>query len=203
MNSLFSILLKNSILLALITISLIFVLTQHIGYKEIRFIFASVGILYVLSACYEAYALSIVKQGTRKFIYFTDGFIAKRIIKIISFTCIGILMYTSGSIIKYMSFICFLIAFTEVVLTFWRKLKHLSFVAFESDLIIVSTNKIDTISVKEIQKIETRHGLTYFVKYNKNTITLRTDMMSEADEFKVALSNWITHYNLNDKVVVG
>jgi hypothetical protein len=34
-------------------------------------------------------------------------------------------------------------------------------------------------SAKEIQKIEARHGLMYFVNYNKKTITLRTDMMSE------------------------
>jgi hypothetical protein len=202
MNSLFSILLKNIILLTLIVISLVFVFTQYIGYKEVRYIFLGVGILYVLAACLEAYTLSQIKKGTKKFIYFTDGFIAKRIIKIISFTCIGVLMYISGSIIKYMAFLCFLIAFTEIVVTIWRKLKNLCFVALEDDILIISTNKIDTTSAMEIQKIETRHGLTYFVNYNKKTITLRTDMMNENAEFKLALENWIDSNNLKDKLVI-
>lgn len=202
MNSLFTILLKNIILLTLIVISLVFVFTQYIGYKEVRYIFLGVGILYVLAACLEAYTLSQIKKGTKKFIYFPDGFIAKRIIKIISFTCIGVLMYISGSIIKYMAFLCFLIAFTEIVVTIWRKLKNLCFVALEDDILIISTNKIDTTSAMEIQKIETRHGLTYFVNYNKKTITLRTDMMNENAEFKLALENWIDSNNLKDKLVI-
>ena len=202
MNSLFSILLKNIVLLGLIIISLVFVFTQYIGYKEVRYIFLGMGLLFVCASCFEAYALSQVRKGTQKFSYFPDGFVAKRIIKIISFVCIGILMYISGSIIKYMAFLCFLIAFTEIVVTIWRKLKHLCFVALEDDKIIISTNKIDTTSAKEIQKIETRHGLTYFVNYNKKAITLRTDMMNENTEFKLALDTWIVKNNLADKFII-
>jgi hypothetical protein len=202
MNSLFSILLKNIVLLGLIVISLVFVFTQYIGYKEVRYIFLGMGLLFVFASCFEAYTLSQVKSGTQKFIYFPDGFVAKRIIKIISFVCIGVLMYISGTIIKYMAFLCFLIAFTEIVVTVWRKVKHLCFVALEDNKIIISTNKIDTTSAKEIQKIESRHGLMYFVNYNKKAITLRTDMMSENVEFKQALENWIDSNGLRDKVVV-
>ena len=200
MNSLFSILLKNIVLLGLIVISLVFVFTQYIGYKEVRYIFLGMGLLFVFASCFEAYTLSQVKSGTQKFIYFPDGFVA--IIKIISFVCIGVLMYISGSIIKYMAFLCFLIAFTEIVVTVWRKVKHLCFVALEDNKIIISTNKIDTTSAKEIQKIESRHGLMYFINYNKKAITLRTDMMSENVEFKQALENWIDSNGLRDKVVV-
>lgn len=202
MNSLFSILLKNIILLAIIVISLVFMFTQYIGFKEVRFVFFGMGILYILASCYEAYKLSRVKNGTKKFIYFTDGFVAKRVIKIIAFACAGGLMYFTGkSMIKYMSFLCFLIAFTEIVVTVWRKLKHLCFVALEDDKLILSTNKIDVTSAKQIEKIESRHGLMYFVNYNKKAITLRTDVMKEKDEFKIALQEWISKNNLTDKVV--
>jgi hypothetical protein len=175
--------------------------TQYIGFKEVRFIFLGMGMLYILAACDEAYSLSQVKKETQKFIYFTDGFVAKRIIKIIMFTCVGVLMYASGSLIKYMAFMCFLIAFTEIVVTIWRKLKHLCFVALEDDKLILSTNKIEVTSAKEIEKIESRHGLMYFVNYNKKAITLRTDVMVEKDEFKRALQEWINRNNLVDKVV--
>lgn len=178
--------------------------TNYIGFKEIWYIFYGMGALFVLASCFEAYSLSRIKEGTKKFIYFTDGFFAKRIIKIISFTCIGVLLFYSGkSIIKYMAFICFLIAFTEIIVTVWRSLKRLCFVALEDDKLILSTNKIDTTSAKEIQKIESRHGLMYFVNYNKKTITLRTDMMGENSEFKTALDAWIDSNRLRDKVVVG
>ncbi len=201
MNSLFSILFKNLVLLVLIGISLVFIFTQHIGYKEVRYIFLGVGILYVMAACYEAYALSNINSGTKKFIYFPDGFVAKRIIKIISFTCVGVLLYYSGSIIKYMAFLCFLIAFTEIIVTVWRKLKNLCFVSFESDRLLVSTNKFQSVFAKEIEKIQSRHGLMYFVNYNKNTITLRTDMMGEKTEFMAALDEWVAKNNLSGKVI--
>ncbi|MGZ5222079.1 MAG: hypothetical protein ACXWC7_18485 [Chitinophagaceae bacterium] len=148
MNSLFSILFKNIILLAIIVISLIFIFTQFIGYKEVSYIFLGMGILYVFAACFEAYTLSQIKKDTTKFIYFPDGLIAKRVIKIIAFTVIGVLLYYAGSIIRYMAFLCFLIAFTEIVVTLWRRFKNLCFVALEDDQLIISTNKIHTTSAK-------------------------------------------------------
>jgi hypothetical protein len=96
--------------------------------------------------------------------------------------------------------LCFLIAFTEIVVTIWRKVKHLCFIALEDDHLILSTNKIEVTSAKEIEKIESRHGLTYFINYNKKAITLRTDMMKEKDEFNLALQEWINRNNLLDKV---
>jgi len=202
MNSLFSIVLKNLILLALIAINLVFIFTNHIGFEEVRLMFLVMGGLYIIASCYEAFTLSQVKKGTKKFIYFTDGFFAKRFIKIISFVCIGVLLYYSQSIIRYLAFLCFLVAFTEIVVTAWRYTKKLCFVALEDDNIILSTNKIDTTSAKEIVKIEARHGLMYFINYNKKAITVRTDMMGESAEFKVNLKEWITKNNLDNKVTV-
>ncbi|MDF2447684.1 MAG: hypothetical protein K0R26_188 [Bacteroidota bacterium] len=203
MNALFSILLKNLILLALVVISLVFIFTQYIGYREVRYVFLGLGILYVLASCLEAYVLSTVKHTTTKFTYFPDGLIAKRVIKIIAFVVIGVLLFYSGSIIRYMAFICFLIAFTEIAVTLWRRMKNLCFVALEDDQLIISTNKIETTTAKEIQKIETRHGLTYFVNYSGKAITLRTDMMESNLAFKSALDSWIISNHLSDKVIPG
>jgi hypothetical protein len=41
----------------------------------------------------------------------------------------------------------------------------------------------------------------YFINYNKKAITLRTDMMVENSEFKLALDAWINKNNLTEKVV--
>ncbi len=202
MNSLFSILLKNTILLALIVVSLIFIFTRYIGFKEIQYIYFSVGACYVLASCFEAYKLSDIKSNSKKFTYMTDGFLTKRFIKVVIFLASGIVLYVSGSIIKYMAFLFFLIAFTEIVVTFWRYAKHLCFIAFEEDRVLISTSKLDTMRASEIAKIEARHGLTYFVNHQNKSFTVRTDMMKENQEFKVALNNWIIENDLSSKVVL-
>jgi len=200
MNSLFSILFKNLVLLAIITVSLIFIFTPNIGYKEVRYIFLGLGLLYVVASCLEAYKLSQVNKGTKKFIYFTDGFITKRVIKIISFACCGVVLLYSDSIIKYMAFLCFIIAFTEIVVTIWRHQKHLCFIAFENDALVISTNKLSAMRAHDILKIETRHGLTYFINTKNKAFTVRTDMMDEKEEFRRALNNWIQENHLSEKV---
>ena len=202
MISLFSILFKNIILLVLITISLVFIFTNNIGFKEVRYIFLGVGALYVFAACFEAFKISSIKKETVKFIYFTDGFFAKRFIKIIAFACCVIVLYYSDSIIKYMAFLFFLIALTEIIVTVWRYVKHLCYVALEGDMLIISTNKLNTMRASEITKIEARHGLTYFVNDKNESITMRTDMMKEKDAFKIALDAWISANLIKDKVIV-
>ncbi|MBK8368714.1 MAG: hypothetical protein IPL10_15260 [Bacteroidetes bacterium] len=80
MKSLFVILLKNIILLTLITISLVFMFTQHIGFKKFGICFRFKYFICVIIV-HEAYALSQVKKETKKFIYFTDGFLANVLLK--------------------------------------------------------------------------------------------------------------------------
>lgn len=203
MNSFFAILLKNLVLVALIIISLVFIFTPYIGYKEVKFIFLGVGALYIFSACFEAYKLAQIKKDTPRFTYFTDGFFTKRFIKTIAFIACGAVLLYSESIIKYLAFLCFLIALTEIIVTLWRYLKNLCFVALENDLLIISTNKLHTMSARDITKIETRHGLTYFVNKKNISITLRTDMMKEKDAFQQQLNEWISKNNLNDVVFLG
>ena len=203
MNSLFSIILKNIILLVLIIISIVFVFTKNIGFSEVRYLFLSIGVFYIFAACFEAFNLSSIKKETIKFTYFTDGFIAKRVIKITLFVFCGLLLYYSNSIIKYMAFLCFLIAITELVVTIWRYTKKLCFVALEDQTLIISTNKISTIKASEISKIETRHGLTFFVNLKNESITLRTDTMKEKEAFSKVLENWIITNHLTSKVALN
>lgn len=203
MRSVIAIILKNSILITLIIISLVFIFTQTIGFKEWNYIFITTGLLYVLAACYEVFQLSRTNSTAKKFIYFTDGFVAKRILKIISFTCFGVVLQISGSMIQYLSYLCFLIAFTEIILTIWRKLYRLNFVALDGNAIIISTNKLNTMYAKDVAKIEARHGITYFVNKNLASFTLRTDMMKERDAFAEALNEWVVKNDLQAVVQKG
>lgn len=203
MNSVFSVLLKNIILISLLFASLIFVFTNFIGYTEVWYLFLGMGAAYVIAACFEAFQISRIQPNTQRYTYFTDAFVSKRLIKLLALTSCGIVLLYSGSIIRYLSFICFLIAFTEIVVTLLRYFKKLCFIAFEKDMVIVSTNKLETMFAGEIQKIETRHGLTYVVGTGKKTFTLRTDTMKMNQQFQEALENWIRENHLSDKYIKG
>ncbi len=203
MKPLLSILFKYIILFVIIGITLVFIFTNNIGYTEIKYLFAGLSVLYIAACCIEAEQIAAVSKGTKKFIYFTDSFISKRFLKIIFFLCSGSILLFPHSIINYMSFICFLIAFTEIILTLWRHARKLCFVAFEGNKIIMSTNKIISIHAAAIEKIEKRHGITYFVYENNAAITLRTDTMKEKDAFSEALTKWIADNHLESKVVTA
>lgn len=201
MNSVFSTLLKNIVLLILVVHNLVFIFTNYIGYKEVKYHLTALGLLFAVVACYEAYKLSQVKSDTHRFVYFTDGFWAKRILKVIVFTCVGFVLYYSGSLIKYMAFLCFIIAATEVVVTIWRYIKSLCFVAFEKDKFLMCTNKLNFLRASQVAKIESRHGLLYFVDIHDKSFTVRTDIMKDKEQFMQFLDIWVEANNLKEKVV--
>ncbi len=201
MKPLFAILLKYILLFTIITFSLVFIFTNNVGYKEIKYIFFSLGFIYILVCCVEAELIAALLKETKRFVYFTDGFISKRFLKIIFFTCTGSILLFPHSIINYLSFICFLIAASEIFVTFWRYARKLCFVAFENDKIILATNKIVSVHASQIKKIEARHGITYFVYNQKAAITLRTDMMADKDAFNKGLEIFVNENNLAEKVI--
>lgn len=202
MGSTVSIILKNLILLILLSISLVFIFTKNIGFNEVKYVFGIVGLLYIFASCYEAYAISKTNTSAKKIIYFTYGFLATRFIKVISFICCGIILYISGSLIKYLAFVCFLIALTEIVVLIYRYVKGLSYIAFDGNLLIISTNKLDIMNAGSVKKIETRHGLTYLVDNKNKSLTLRTDIIKNQNVFNEYLNTWIEENHITDKVVL-
>ncbi len=201
MKPLLTILSKYLILFALATVSVVFIFTGYIGYTEVKYLFAGLGIAYIIACCLEAEVIASTVKGTQTFPYFTPAFITKRFIKIVFFTCAGSVLLFPHNIINYLSFLCFLIAATEIVVTLWRYLRGLCFAAFEGDTFLLATNKITTVYAAGIEKIEKRHGITYLVYENKAAITLRTDFMKDRKSFDAALSNWITENHLESKIV--
>jgi hypothetical protein len=200
MRSTFSIILKNSILLILLVVSIVFILSNNIGFKEIYYLFAGLGFLYIVASCYEAYAIANINTSANKISYITYGFLAKRFIKVIAFTCCGVVLYYAGSIIKYLAFICFLIAFTEVIVIIYRSVKKLSYIAFDGELLIISTNKLNIMHASSVQKIHARHGLTYFVDSQNTSFTIRTDIIQNTALFNQCMDEWIKNNKIEDKV---
>lgn len=203
MKPLLAILFKYLILFALATVSVVFIFTSYIGYAEVKYLFGGFGLAYIMVCCLEAEAIASIGRGTQKFSYFTPAFITKRFIKIVFFACAGSVLLFPHSIINYLSFLCYLIAATEIIVTLWRYARGLCFAAFEGNRFLLATTKITTVYAAGIEKIEKRHGITYLVYENKGAITLRTDFMKERKAFDAALSAWIRENHLEDKVVAS
>ncbi|MCZ8286349.1 MAG: hypothetical protein O9353_12925, partial [Bacteroidia bacterium] len=123
MKPLLTILSKYLILFALATVSVVFIFTSYIGYKEVKYLFAGLGAAYIICCCLEAEVIASTIKGTQTFRYFTPAFITKRFIKIVFFICAGSVLLFPQSIINYLSFLCFLIAATEIIVTLWRYLR--------------------------------------------------------------------------------
>ena len=195
-----SIIIKNLILFFLLGLSLVFIFSKNIGFKEINYWFLGIGILFLIASCYEAYSISQINTSTIKIPYFTYGFLAKRFIKVIAFACCGIVLYYSGSLIKYLSFTCFLISFAEISVVVFRYTKTLSYIAFDKELIIISTNKLEIMHAGSVKKIQRRHGLTFIVDNTNKSFTLRTDILKNKSLFEEQLSQWIIKNNISDKL---
>jgi hypothetical protein len=129
--------------------------------------------------------------------------LAKRFIKVIAFACCGVVLYYSDSIIKYLSFACFLISLTEIIVVVYRYTKDLSYIAFDNELIIISTNKLDVINAGSIKKIQKRHGLTYIVDNTNKSFTLRTDILKDKSLFEEQLNQWLIKNNISEKLDVS
>lgn len=203
MKPLIVILLKYLLLLSLAAVSLIFIFTSYVDYQEVKYLFAGLGAAFVVVSCLEAEVIASRAKSTRSFRYFTPAFITKRFIKTVFFICAGSVLLFPHSIINYLSFLCFLVAGTEIILTIWRYTRGLCFAAFEGDQFLLATNKIVSVPAASIEKIEKRHGITYLVYGNRQAITLRTDFMNERQAFDAALNEWIRANHLESKVVAS
>lgn len=199
MSTVIFVLLKNLALLFFVIANVVFIFTNYIGYKQSTYLFIGLGAFYLLTSFLEALVLSKPQANSKKFNYLTDAYLSKRFIKVITFVCCGVVLLISGSIIKYLAYLCFTIAITDVIITLVRYFGKWSFVAISDDVISISTNKLITLRANEIEKIEFRHGLTYVITKDKNTVTIRTDNMKGETEFVNALINWI---NSNSIVLV-
>lgn len=197
MKNILVVLVKNVVLVSMVIAYMIFAFTNYIGYKESKYVFLIFGLLYFASSITEAIVLSKPTSDTIKYPYVTDGFLTKRFIKIIALICCGTVLFLSASIVQSLAYLCFTIAITEICVTVWRWIGKLSYITIEDNSIVISTNKKIIVYSNEIEKIEIRHGITYFVKKNKDSESLRTDSSIQQNRpFLNVLKEWATKHNL-------
>lgn len=195
-TALFTIL-KNIIILALLIVTLVYVFSVYIRHREFMLLFYVLGALYLAAGLLEvrSYRMMIVNRPDA-FSYVTDGAVAKSVIKIALFLVVGIVLYISGSIIKYMALLCFLRSALELATMLYKLFTGSMFIYFEGDEIRLFTTKPARVYAGELVQVNFRHGLAYLVKSDGKSITLRTDVMRKKEEFTARLRSWAAEYKV-------
>ena len=197
MNSAIASIGKNLILLGIVTLSVLNFFYGWLNWKELLGIQCLVGFAYIFLSCYEylntSYKASLPVQ---RYPYFTNQFFMYRSLKIGIFISFAVLLYSSGSSVKYMFPICALIAGTEGIITYLRYHHKLCFVNIYANYLLIAQSELSKVFASEIMIIEFRHDIFYFVKKNRKSVQIKLEHISEREHFVQSINNWINRNNV-------
>lgn len=181
----------------LLTVTLVYVFSVYMRLKEFMLLFYLLGGLYLLAGLLEVRSYrKVILNGQDAFNYVTDAAVAKSVIKIALFLVVGIVLYISGSIIKYMALLCFLRSVLELATLLYKLFTGAMFIYFEGDEIRLQTTKPARVYAGELRQVNFRHGLAYLVKSDGKSVTLRTDVMKNREAFVERLRRWALEHQV-------
>lgn len=184
-------LIKNLILIGIVLLSLVNFFTNTFNWKDLLAIQSITGLGYVFLSCYEYLNASYkATLPIHRYPYFTSSFIMYKVLKICLFFLFAILLYTSGSRIKYLYPICLVIALTETIITILKYSKSLCFVNIYANYLLIAQTKLTKLFATEILIIEFRHDIFYFVKKDTHSIQIKLEHIHEKKTFIIAINNW-------------
>ena len=196
MNSALASIGKNLLLLGIVALSTLNFFNSWFNWNELISIQFLFGILYIFLSCYEilnaSYKASLPVQ---RFSYFTFSLVAIRVLKASFFITFALMLYTSGSRAKYLYIICLIIAATELIILFIKYKKGLCFISIYANYLLFAESKLRRIFASEIEIIEFRHDIFYFVKKDKKTFQIKLMHIADKASFMIAINEWITRNN--------
>ena len=101
------------------------------------------------------------------------------------------MLYTSGSKAKYLYVICLVIALNELIILLIRYKKNLCFISIEDNYLFFAESRLKKIFASEIEIIEFRHEIFYFVKKDKKVHQVKLIHIKEKDKFLHTINEWI------------
>jgi hypothetical protein len=197
MNSALAAIGKNIILLAVVTLSALNFFYGWLNWKELLGIQSLVGFAYIFLSCYE-YLNTSYKAAlpVQRYPYLTSRYVMMSALKISIFLAFAILMYTSGSRVKYIYPICLIIATTEAAILYLKYKNDLCFVNIYANYLLIAENRFTKLFASEIMIIEFRHEIFYFVKKNRKTIQIKLDHLRDKEHFIYSINEWINRNNV-------
>lgn len=190
-NVLISIL-KNAILLIVVVVSIVSFLNGYLNWRELLAMQLGLGFIYVFLSCYEYLNASYkANLPVTRYAYFPYSFFMYKILKASFFASFALMLLTSGTRVKYLYPICFIIAATELIVMVLRYQKRLCFVSVYANYLLFSKHILFKIFASEIKSIEFRHGIFYIIKKDNRSEDIRVVNIENKEEFTNSMVNWI------------
>lgn len=196
MNSALASIGKNVLLVAIVILSASNFFYSWFNWHELLWLQLFFGIAYIFLSCYEVLNASYkASLPVQRFSYFTFSLVAIRVLKAFIFITFALMLYTSGSRAKYLYVICLIIALTELIVLLIKYKRDLCFISIYANYLLFAESRLKRIFAADIEIIEFRHEIFYFVKKDKQTFQVKLIHIKEKATFLVAINEWISRNN--------
>lgn len=191
-------LLKNIILIAIVILSIISFWTGFLSWQDLLAAQAVFGLCYIFLSCYEYLNASYKAElPVSRYAYFPYSFFMFKTLRVFFFVSFALMLISSGTKVKFLYPICFIIAITEIVVSFLMYYRRLCFVSIYANYLLFSKTLVFKIFASDIEFIEFRHGIFYIVKKDKKAEDIRLVNIENKDEFVKNFADWIQKNNIS------
>jgi hypothetical protein len=191
---------KNLILLGLVTLTAINFFYGWFSWKDLLIIQSLTGLAYIFLSCYEFLNTQYKAMlPVKRYSYFSNSYVMFRVLKISVFLSFASLLYLADNRIKYLYPICVMIAVTEGLVMLLKYRRSLCFVSIYANYILFSQDKLSRLFASEIELVEFRHDIFYFVKKDTKALQVKLVHIEEKETFIRSINEWLTR----NKVKVG
>lgn len=194
MNSTNAIIGKNLVLIALVVITVMSIFRVIVSDSDLLIIQVVMGLVYTLLSYFEynnaAYKASLPVE---RYAYYPGSFYTLRAIKIGIYLTFALLLALSPSSVKILYPVCLTMALTEIVISLLKYYKKLCFVNIYANYILIALEGIEKIFAAEVDHVEFRHEIFYFVKRNGKATSIKTFSMQDKDIFINKMKDWIVN----------
>ncbi len=185
---------KNLVLIGLLLLTLVNLYLHWFTSRDLIMLQLVFGGIYIFLSYYEFNTTWFKAQLPKeRFAYYPGSFYMSIAIKTGIYLMFAIVLAFSGSGIKYLYPVCIIIALTKVIVCILTIVKRLCFVSIYANYILIAREKMDRIYAHEIENVEFRHGIFYFVKKDRSTYTVKTFSMENRKDFIAKMQEWITN----------
>jgi hypothetical protein len=189
---------KNLILMGIVVLSAVNFYYGWFSLKDLLAIQSLAGLAFIFLSCYEflnaQYKASLPVQ---RYSYFTNSYFMFRVLKISVFLSFGAMLYLSDSRVKYIYPICLIISLTEGALLYLKHKKGLCFVSIYANYLLFSQNKLTKVFASEIETVEFRHEIFYFIKKNSKTDQVKLSHIEDKEGFIRGMKEWLFRNKIN------
>jgi hypothetical protein len=191
-------LLSNAILLILVVISIFSYWKGYLSWKDLLTLQLIMGLVYIFLSCYEftnvAYTADIPKE---RYPYFPYSFYMFRALKVSLFISFALMLYSSGSRVKFLSPICLIIAVTELCVTLLKLYRKLCFVSIYANYILFSKSVMYKVFASGLESVQFRHGIFYFIHKNGKADDVRLVHIENKSQFLKDMKEWLERNNIS------